>query len=47
MKVGELKPLSDEQKAGIKKADQERKRLVQIVQENHQSRPYNKRGKNK
>jgi hypothetical protein len=45
MKVGELRVLTDEQKAGIKKADAERKRLVQIVEENYRKLPYPKRKK--
>jgi len=45
LKIGELKPLTDEQKEGIKKADQERKRLVQIVEENYRKLPYPKRKK--
>jgi hypothetical protein len=45
MKVGELKPLTKEQEDGIKKADQERKRLVQIVEENYRKYPHQKRKK--
>jgi hypothetical protein len=43
MKPGELKPLSDEQKQGLKKADEVRAALVKAVQEDWQKRPYNKR----
>ena len=46
MKQGELKPLTEEQKEGIKKHDENRARLIKLVEENYQSRPYNKR-KNK
>jgi hypothetical protein len=45
MKVGELKPITKEQEDGIKKADQERKRLVQIVEENYRKYPHQKRKK--
>jgi hypothetical protein len=45
MKVGELRVLTDEQKEGIKKADAERKRLVEIVLENHRKYPHQKRKK--
>lgn len=45
MKIGELKPLTKEQEEGIKKAEQERKRLIEIVQEKHQKYPFNKRTK--
>ena len=45
MKQGELKPLTEEQKEGIKKHDENRTRLIKLVKENYQSRPYNKRKK--
>ena len=45
MKMGELKPLTKEQEDGIKKADQERKRLVEIVMENYRKYPHQKRKK--
>lgn len=45
MKIGELKPLTKEQEEGIKKANAERKRLVEIVQENYRKYPHNKRTK--
>jgi hypothetical protein len=45
MKPGELRVLTDEQKEGIKKADAERKRLVEIVLENHRKYPHQKRKK--
>jgi hypothetical protein len=45
MKIGELKPLTKEQEEGIKKADKERKRLVEIVLENYRKYPHNKRAK--
>jgi hypothetical protein len=43
MKPGELKPLTDEQKIGLKKADEVRAALVKAVQEDWQKRPYSKR----
>ena len=43
MKQGELKPLTTEQIAGIKKADEVRAALVKAVQEDWQKRPYQKR----
>lgn len=45
MKPGELKPLTEEQKEGIKKHDENRTRLIKLVEENYQARPYNKRKK--
>ena len=42
MKHGELKPLTEQQKEGIKKHDENRTRLIKLVEENYQSRPYNK-----
>jgi hypothetical protein len=45
MKPGELKPLTEQQKEGIKKHDENRTRLIKLVEENYQSRPYNKRKK--
>jgi hypothetical protein len=45
MKPGELKPLTEQQKEGIKKHDENRARLIKLVEENYQSRPYNKRKK--
>jgi hypothetical protein len=45
MRIGELKVLTEEQKEGIKKADQERKRLVEIVEENYRKYPFNKKRK--
>jgi hypothetical protein len=45
MKEGTLKPLTGEQKEGIKKHDENRTRLIKLVEENYQSRPYNKRKK--
>jgi len=43
MKQGELKPLTTEQIAGIKKADEVRAALVKAVQEDWEKRPYPKR----
>jgi hypothetical protein len=43
MKIGELKPLTKEQEEGVKKANAERKRLVEIVMENHRKYPHQKR----
>jgi len=45
MKHGELKPLTEQQKEGIKKHDENRTRLIKLVEEDYQSRPYNKRKK--
>ena len=45
MKPGELKPLTEQQREGIKKHDENRTRLIKLVEENYQSRPYNKRKK--
>jgi hypothetical protein len=45
MKPGELKPLTEQQKEGIKKHDENRTRLIKLVEEDYQSRPYNKRKK--
>lgn len=42
MKQGELK-LTEEQKQGIKKADEVRAALVKAVQEDWEKRPYPKR----
>lgn len=44
MKVGELRP-TKEQIEGIKKANEERTRIVKIVEENYNKRPYPKRVK--
>ena len=43
MKPGELKVLTEEQKEGIKKADEVRAALVRAVNEDHSKRPYPKR----
>jgi hypothetical protein len=45
MKPGELKPLTEQQKEGLKKHEENRTRLIKLVEEEHQSRPYNKRKK--
>jgi hypothetical protein len=45
MKVGELRVLTDEQKKGLKKHDEERSRLVRIIEENYRTKPYPKRKK--
>lgn len=45
MKPGELKPLTETQRKGIEQADNERKRLVQIVEENYRKYPHQKRTK--
>jgi hypothetical protein len=45
MKAGELKPLTDEQKIGLKKADEVRAALVKAVQEDWQKYPHQKRKK--
>jgi hypothetical protein len=45
MREGTLKPLTEQQKEGIKKHDENRTRLIKLVEEEHQSRPYNKRKK--
>ena len=45
MKVGELKVLTQEQKEGIKKHDEERTKLVRIIEENYRAKPYPKRTK--
>ena len=45
MKPGELKPLTDEQKQGLKKADEVRVALVKAVQEDYSKYPKNKRKK--
>jgi hypothetical protein len=42
MKQGELK-LTEEQKQGLKKADEVRAALVKAVQEDYSKRPYPKR----
>jgi hypothetical protein len=43
MGIGELKQLSEQQKQGLKKADEVRAALVKAVQEDWQKRPYSKR----
>lgn len=45
MKPGELKPLTNEQKEGLKKADEVRASIVKAVQEDYEKRPYPKRKK--
>lgn len=45
MKTGELKPLMNEQKAGIKQHDLERLKLVKIIEEKYSKYPYPKRKK--
>ena len=45
MKPGELKPLTNEQKEGLKKADEVRASIVKAVQEDYSKRPYPKRKK--
>jgi hypothetical protein len=45
MKAGELKPLTGEQKEGLKKHDENRARLIKLVEEDHRKYPHNKRKK--
>lgn len=47
MKAGELKHLTEEQKEGIKKHDENRAQLIKLVEEDHRKYPYNKRNKKK
>jgi hypothetical protein len=46
MKEGELKPLTEEQKEGLKKHDENRTRLIKLVEEDYRKYPHNVR-KNK
>jgi hypothetical protein len=45
MKEGTLKPLTEQQREGIKKHDENRTRLIKLVEEDHRKYPYNKRKK--
>ncbi len=45
MKPGELKPLTEEQKEGIKKHDENRIRLIKLVEEDYRKYPHQKRKK--
>jgi len=45
MKAGELKPLTEEQKEGIKKHEENRTYIIKLVEEDYRKYPHNKRKK--